>query len=117
MQLFADEEVGPDHLAFKLPAGGGNISLFDATGGLIQTVSYGAQAEGVSQGRYPDGDANIATFAGTASPGAANYIATYTGPVINEVLAQNTVCQCWRAKSLILSNSIIPAPAASAWPA
>jgi hypothetical protein len=89
VQLIADEESGWDHLTFKLPAGGGNLGLFDGAGGPLETVSYGGQAEGVSQGRYPDGEVNVIPFNGTASPGAANYIADYAGPVVNEVLARN----------------------------
>ena len=36
----------------------------------------------LSDGRLPDGTANIVNFIGTASPGASNYAATYTGPVL-----------------------------------
>ena len=76
---------------FKLPAAGGQIVLYDATGSQIEQVVYTPQTEGVSAGRLPDGDANVVAFPGTASPGATNYVSTYTGPVINEVLARNTL--------------------------
>jgi hypothetical protein len=89
LQLFADEGVGPDHLDFKLPASGEKIVLSDATGGQIQSVTYAAQTEGVSQGRLPDGNSNMTNFVGSLSPETTNYINTYTGPVINEVLARN----------------------------
>jgi hypothetical protein len=89
MQLFADEGVGPDHLDFKLSALGGTIILYDAGGTEVNRLSYTAQAEGVTRGRLPDGTATIVNFIGTASPGAANYASTYTGPVLNEVLARN----------------------------
>ncbi len=89
LQLFADEGVGPDHLDFKLPASGDVITLSDSTGNPIQTVSYVAQGEGVSRGRVPDGSALIYNFPGSASPETTNYLATYTGPVINEILARN----------------------------
>jgi hypothetical protein len=89
MQLFADEGVGPDHLDFKLAAAGGTIILYDAGGTEVNRLSYTAQAEGVTRGRLPDGTATIVNFVGTASPGAANYASTYTGPVLNEVLARN----------------------------
>ena len=88
-QLFADEGVGPDHLDFKLPASGEVIVLSDATGGEIQRVTYTAQTEGVSRGRLPDGTATITDFPGSVSPKAMNYVSTWTGPVINEVLARN----------------------------
>ncbi len=87
--LFADEAIGPDHLDLKLPATGDAIVLSDATGGQIEKVIYGAQAEGVSQGRLPDGNVNAVSFPGSVSPGAPNYINSYTGPVLNEVLARN----------------------------
>src|SRR5262249_45552914 len=89
VSLLADEGVGPDHLDFKLPASGGAIVLSDASAVQVDKVTYGAQNEGVSRGRLPDGTANLVNFPGTASPGASNYVSTYTGPILNEVLARN----------------------------
>ncbi len=89
IQLFADEGVGPDRLDFKLSALGGTIILYDASATEVNRLSYTAQTEGVTRGRLPDGTATIVNFTGTASPGASNYAATYTGPVLNEVLARN----------------------------
>ena len=88
-QLFADEGVGPNHLDFKLPASGDGLTLSDSSGGLIQKVIYPAQTEGVSRGRLPDGNASMVNFPGSASPGTTNYVATYGGPRLNEVLARN----------------------------
>jgi hypothetical protein len=88
-QLFADEGVRPDRLDFKLPAGGGSIVLYDATGAEVQRAVYGAPTNGVSQGRLPDGQTNVVNFPGSASPGARNYTASYNGTVVNEVLARN----------------------------
>jgi hypothetical protein len=88
-QLFADESVGPDHLDFKLSATGETLTLADATSTTIQSIAFGAQTEGVSRGRYPDGASNIANFPGSVSPGAANYLAGWAGPFVNEVLARN----------------------------
>ena len=89
LQLFADEKPGPAHLDFKLPAGGGTNFLYDATGALVDAVGYGPQVEGVSQGRLPDGSAILADFVASASPGASNYVVTYSGAVLNEVCALN----------------------------
>ncbi|PYJ01539.1 MAG: hypothetical protein DME25_17910, partial [Verrucomicrobia bacterium] len=89
VQLFADEAVGPDRLDFKLPAAGGAIILYDQTAIEVDRVAYTNALEGVSRGRLPDGSANIVSFPGTASPGASNYLNTYTGPVLNEVLARS----------------------------
>ena len=88
-QLFADEDPGPDHLDFRLPAGGGRLAVYDPTGVEINAVAYGAQAENVAQGRLPNGSGTIQTFPASPSPGASNYVSTYTGPYINEVMARN----------------------------
>ena len=88
-QLFADEAVGAAHLDFKLAAAGGTIVLYDATAAELNRVSYTNAAEGVTRGRFPDAGANIVNFPGSASPGASNYVNTYTGPVFNEIFARN----------------------------
>lgn len=87
--LKADEASGADHLGFKLPAAGTTLALFDDTGVEVNRVVFGLQTQGVTQGRHPDGAATILAFPTTPSPGAPNYLATYTGPVINEVLARS----------------------------
>jgi hypothetical protein len=89
VQLIADERAGADHLDFKL-SNPGAIILYDNTGAELQRVTYGAQTEGVTQGRLPDGTATIVSFPGSASPAASNYVSNYTGPRINEVLARNS---------------------------
>jgi hypothetical protein len=90
LQLHADENPGPDHLNFKLPAGAGTIALYDAAGAEVQRVNYGPQLESVSQGRLPDGNTTIVFFPGSVSPGSSNYVLNYTGPVLNELLARNS---------------------------
>ncbi len=90
LQLIADENFGFDHLNFKLPSTPNAIVLYDNSGGELQRVTYGAQIEGVTQGRYPDGSANIVSFPASASPGASNYLNNYAGPALNEVLARNS---------------------------
>ncbi len=89
VQLLANEGGGANQLDFKLPATGGEISLFDAAAVLIEKVTYTQQVQAVSQGRLPNGTATVVSFGGSASPGASNYLATYIGPVLNEVLARN----------------------------
>jgi CotH kinase protein/Lamin Tail Domain/Fn3 associated/Chitobiase/beta-hexosaminidase C-terminal domain/Immunoglobulin I-set domain/Bacterial TSP3 repeat len=89
VQLFADKQAGFDHLDFKLSAAGDVISLYDPTGLFIDGVSFINQAEGVSAGKLPDGSANIVSFPGTASPGASNYVNSYNGPILNELMARN----------------------------
>ncbi len=95
--VWADNETGqnmagglprPDmHVNFQLAATGEVIALFAADGTQIDAVSFGQQTNDVSQGRYPDGNANIAFMPGTATPRAANSIgaAPNTPPVLDPV--------------------------------
>lgn len=89
VQLIADERAGADHLDFRLNAAQGTIILYNATGAEVQRVNYGAQLQGVSQGRLPNGSAAIVSFPNSASPAASNYLLSYSGPVCNELLARN----------------------------
>ena len=89
VQLLADGNPGANHLSFNLSAGGETIALYDASGAERDRVAFGAQAQGVSQGRLPDGAASLATFSISQSPAAANYLLNYSGPFLNEVLASN----------------------------
>lgn len=89
LQIQCDENAGPDHAEFKLPNVGGAVAVFDAAGALIDQVTYGTLGPGVSQGRYPDGSANIVTFTNSASPGTTNFFLDYAGPLLNEFMARN----------------------------
>ncbi|HET6408393.1 MAG TPA: lamin tail domain-containing protein, partial [Chthoniobacteraceae bacterium] len=90
LQLFADELPGGNHLGLKLDGDGSTIALVDINNTTFDTVAYTAQTEAVTSGRLPDGSGPITSFPGSASPGAANYLASsYTGPVLHEVLARN----------------------------
>ncbi len=56
---------------------------------MINKAEFGAQVEGVSQGRLPDGAASFASFAQSSSPGSSNWL---PGPVmINEALSGSAV--------------------------
>jgi len=57
----------------------GPFLLYDSTLVLRDRVTYGAQTENMSQGRYPDGSYNIVTFT-SPTPGASNYVISYAGP-------------------------------------
>ena len=89
LQLVADEQAGVDHVDFKLAATGGVLQIHDASGSLVHLVNYGAQFEGISQGRLPNGSANLQLFTSSASPGASNYVNNWSGPVLNEFMAAN----------------------------
>ena len=90
LQLIADKLPGPSHLDFKLPAEGGAIMLYDAFGTELTRVTYGPQLDGISQGRLPDGSANIVSFPGSPSPGTTNFIVSASGPRLSEIMARNT---------------------------
>ena len=89
LQVFADEQPGAAHVDFKLPADGGAIVLYDNTAAERNRVTYGPQTEGISQGRLPDASSTITNFVLSPSPGASNYVVSYTGPLLNEVMARN----------------------------
>ena len=89
LQLPADKKPGPAHLDFKLPGDGGELFLYDQAGAKVDQVAYGPQAEGVSQGRLPDGSSLITHFVFSVSPGSSNYLIAYTGARLNEVCALN----------------------------
>lgn len=71
VRLWADEQPGPNHLDFKLPAAGGWIELYDEAAAVIDHVSYRAQSEGVSYGRLPDGSATLVQLP-APTPGQPN---------------------------------------------
>jgi hypothetical protein len=87
LQFHADSDpnAGADHVNFKLSKSGDTIGLYSPAGMLITAITFGAQQNGVSQGRFPDGSANLASFTVTASPGESNYLPLPT-VVVNEVL-------------------------------
>ena len=62
------------HVDFQLGKSGESIGLFLADGTQVDAVTFGAQSTDVSQGRFPDGAANIVTLP-SPSPRAANALA------------------------------------------
>jgi hypothetical protein len=95
--VWADNETGqnlslgvprPDlHVNFALSLGGEAIGLFAADGTQIDRVTFGQQTNDVSEGRVPDGGANIYYMPGTVSPRAANYLnnSPNTAPVLDPI--------------------------------
>jgi hypothetical protein len=73
-QFFADDQAsaGADHVGFNLAAGGEAIGLYDSAGAAIDTVQFGAQVTGVSQGRLPDGNGVIQFLLSGATPNRSN---------------------------------------------
>ena len=89
IQFFASDLAEPDadHLDFKLGAGGETLTIYDTDRTtLIDRVTFGAQAAGISQGRAPDGSDNITSFPpGGSTPEGPNQI-EITNVAISEVL-------------------------------
>jgi hypothetical protein len=59
------------HANFKLSADGEQIGLFTPSGSLVDGVTFGAQQDDISLGRYPDGG-DAWGFFGEATAGRAN---------------------------------------------
>jgi hypothetical protein len=72
-------DKGANHVNFKLSAAGDSILLLDAAQNVLDQAHFTTQTNGVSQGRYPDGEATLAFFPGSATPGAANRLSPPVG--------------------------------------
>lgn len=82
----SDTAQGANHVGFSLNGTTGEaLGLFPpGTAPAIDSVTFGAQTNDISEGRFPDGSANRVFFA-KPSPGAANWL-YLTNIIINEVL-------------------------------
>jgi hypothetical protein len=78
--VWADGEPGQNgpgfepHANFSLSKNGESIGLYGAGGVLIDAVTFGPQTNGVSQGRFPDGQSRIEFM--TPTPRTANFVAS-----------------------------------------
>lgn len=59
-------------LSFGLDVLGETLRLVTPTGGVVDTIDFLVQADGVSEGRLPDGNTNLVRFPGSATPGSSN---------------------------------------------
>ncbi|MCB0854195.1 MAG: lamin tail domain-containing protein, partial [Bacteroidetes bacterium] len=92
--LWADKDVadGVLHVDIKLGAGGEQIGLVQVIGldtGFVDSLTFGAQIDNVSEGRDPDGSSTFRKYY-APTPGAPNIVSFITGIYINEVLPVNT---------------------------
>ncbi|MHB1307443.1 MAG: lamin tail domain-containing protein [Limisphaerales bacterium] len=74
--VWADDETEQNtptrlHASFKLSLGGEALGLFAPNGVRIDSVTFGAQTDDVSQGRWPDGNTAFSDFV-FPTPGIAN---------------------------------------------
>lgn len=86
-QVYLSNEnvVDETNLTFSLSAAGEDILFRAPDGTVIDSVRFGAQQNGVSVGRYPDGAADFSTLAGT-TPGQPNAAVRANTVVINEIM-------------------------------
>ncbi|MBL9139337.1 MAG: lamin tail domain-containing protein, partial [Verrucomicrobiales bacterium] len=85
--IWADEETGQTtngqlHVNFRLSGAGEALGLFAPDGTPVDALSFGAQSNNVSQGRFPDGGEEPFVFMDVPTPGAANSAATANQPPV-----------------------------------
>jgi hypothetical protein len=78
--------LGGEHVNFSLRAAGEALGLTTASNVALDSVSFGPQTTGVSQGRLPDGSGSIVNFTTTPTPGRSNFL-PLSNVVVNEVIA------------------------------
>jgi hypothetical protein len=71
LQFIADSNAAlPGHVNFSLATAGESLGIFTASGVQLDALTFGNQAGGISQGRFPDGA--VPLFAMVPTPGALN---------------------------------------------
>jgi len=76
VRIWADSKPGSgaNHANFKLSGSGEAIGVYSSRGTQIDYVQFGQQTADVSEGRLPDGSANITSFPDSATPGEPNVV-------------------------------------------
>jgi hypothetical protein len=69
--IWADDKNSGAHTNFKLSASGESIGLYNSSGQVIDTLTFGAQQDDISYGRVPDGSSNW-FYLLPSSPGTIN---------------------------------------------
>lgn len=77
---------GGNHTGFALDALGESLRFYSFARSLVDAVDFGPQARAGSEGRFPDGNEAISTFAESPSPESANWL-PHPAIAIHEVLA------------------------------
>jgi hypothetical protein len=81
-------EAGATHASFSLSADGEALVISGPNGVLIDGISFGPQATGVAQGRFPDAASNIVAFESSPTPGSGNFL-PLKQVFINELLTHS----------------------------
>jgi hypothetical protein len=84
-QADSHPSAGPNHVNFSLNQNGESIVIYTTNLAPIDSIYFGLQSTGVSQGRLPDGGSNIVSFT-TATPDDSNYL-PLQNVFVNEVLS------------------------------
>jgi hypothetical protein len=66
---------GPNHLNFKMDGDGDTLRIYNTDSSAIDSIYFGLQLPGISQGRFPDGGPNASGFS-TPTPGEKNSLDT-----------------------------------------
>lgn len=94
--VWADNDTGQNgfdgdlHANFQLSKSGEAIGLFAPGGAVIDSVTFGAQTNDISQGRSPDGQPQI-VFMPSPTPRSSNVGATGNNPPVLAAIANQTV--------------------------
>jgi hypothetical protein len=83
---------GRNHVNFSLDGEGEALRLYSSTLGVLDTVYFGRQEAGASQGRLTDGSAEIVSFPDSPTPAESNYL-PLPGAIVNEVLTHPALPQ------------------------
>lgn len=85
-----DPGKGPAHAGFQLASSGESLVLSRADGRWLDAVFFGAQVQGVSQGRLPDGAGSAGEFLPRPTPGQGNATRTPAVPTMEAVRWEGT---------------------------
>ncbi len=118
--VWADNEVAQNtsagvprtdlHVNFQLAKALESIGLFAASGLQIDAINFTNQTDDVSQGRIPDGSANIVLMPGTASPRGPNYIGQGNVPPVLGAIG-NKVIYLGQTLSFLATATDVDVPA------
>jgi hypothetical protein len=107
--VWADNDTGQNtnstdlHAGFRLDKTGDTIGLFAPNGSVVDSVSFAAQTNDVSEGRWPDGAADT-FFMPTPTPRAANVIPQAPPPEVKvlstAVNGDGDIVITWSAENL-----------------
>ncbi len=86
-RVWLDMKSGWNHLDLSLPNDNATITLITAEGVEFAVMNYSRQKPGVSEGLLPDGGSRRVKFTRGSTPGGANILPNYDGPLFNELLA------------------------------